>query len=164
MDQKILFELPRLLMYSDVHIERFIRDFPQFADRVHYDRRERGVLRELLYNMLWNLLNKSCKYPFEELEEETFIAKIFDDYIEKSWYRDRHKELILTDEGSFRFQSQWVEEMMGHLESFIDKNRIDVGFRILEVDISQTTLSVELWGDWRAKQWCEQNDQEYRPA
>jgi hypothetical protein len=164
MDQKILIELPRLLMYSDVHIERFLRNYPEYTNRVTYDRSSRGVLRELLFNMLWNLLNKTTKYPFDELEEETFIAKLFDGYIDKSWYRDRNKELILTDEGSFRFQAAWVEEMMGHLEAFINKNEIDVGYRILDLDISQTTLSVELWGDWRARKWCEENDQEYRPA
>lgn len=164
MEKTIVIDLTRILMYADVHMDRFRRDYPEHADRITYDREQRGPLRELVYNMLWNMLVESAKYLADELEEDLFIGKMFKGWDPNNWIRNANKDLEILDEGSFRFESSWVEEMRSHLTAVIEKNKLYVGYKVLELDISLTTLSIDLYGDWRAKKWCEENDQEYIPA
>lgn len=163
MDSVAIIDLRRLLLNSDLYIERLLRDYPELSDRITYERDKRGPLREYIYNRLWNMVNETAKYKFIELEEDLFIGQIFKDWNPHSWYRDDNKELVITDNKSFTFLTRWVEEIDGDLNAIVIKNKLHVGWKILQLDISETTLSIELYGDWRAQKWCEENQTDYTP-
>lgn len=164
MEQAVVVDLKRLVMYSELYMERFCRDFPEHEDRLMYDRRMRDDLRDYLYNRFWNILGESANYEIDELEEDLYLGRIFDGWKANCWYRDGNKELVVEDMGAFKFNCEFVEEMDDMMKVIISKERLQVGFSILEIDISKYALTVDIYGDWRAQQWCMDNDQEYQPT
>lgn len=162
MDNVVVIDLRRLILNADIYIERLLREHPKLATRITYSRSKRGPLREYIYNRFWNILNETTKYKFDELEEDLYLGQMFKDWNPQCWYRDENKELVIDDQGSFDFLGGWVEELDGDLNTIISKERLHVGWKILQIDISNTTLTVELYGDWRAQKWCEENNIEYK--
>lgn len=165
MERTIVIDLSRLILSAEIVLERFKRDHPEHAERVTYTRDDREVLRDLFFNLFNNTLGTTTKYELPELEEDMYVKKIFKDYGSNSWYRDKDGEIVHEDEGSFRFESYWFNEMESFVDAQISKNRIsDIGFSIISMDLSPTTITIEIWGDWRAQKWCEENNQEYNPT
>lgn len=165
MERTVVIDLARLILSAEITLDRFKRDFPKFAERVIYTREDREVLRDLFFNLFNNVLSTTANYPMDELEENMYVGKIFKGYGSNGWYRDRDDEIVFEDEGSFQFESYWFNEIQSYVDAQITKNRIgDIGFSIVTMDFSPTTISIDIWGDWRAQKWCEENNQEYNPT
>lgn len=162
MENVVVIDLRRLILNSDIYIERLLRAKPELEGRVTYDPTKRRALREYIYNRFWNILNETTKYKFDELEEDLYISEMFKDWDPKCWYRTGEGDLIIDDQKSFDFLGGWVEELDADINTIITKERLNVGWQLCQFDISQTTLTVELYGDWRAQKWCEENDIEYK--
>lgn len=164
MSKVTVVDLRLLIMRCEVYIERFLREYPQHEDRVLYTRYNRQPLKDFIYNWMWNKIHLTTKYQGDELEEELYLKSMFVDYSYKSWYRNEEKDLIINDEGAFKFMSHVVEEIESDIETLISKNRIRPVWEIVSMDMSPNTITVELFGDWRAQKWCEENDKEYTPC
>ncbi|EBW9734510.1 hypothetical protein DQR70_05900 [Salmonella enterica subsp. enterica serovar Oslo] len=160
----LVVDLKRLVMYGELFMERFARDYPDYADRVSFDRSRKEALRDYIYNRFWNLLGETAKYDMDELEEDLYLDRLFKGWKPDCWYHDSNKELIVDDMGSFRFNADVVEELDDKLQVIISKERLYLGYSILEMDISRIALTLDIYGDWRAQQWCIENDEEYIPT
>lgn len=164
MENAAIVDLKRLVIRAELLIKRFERNYDEYADRLDYDHTMRCYVKDYLFSRIWNKLIKTAKYDMEELEEDFYIGKFFEGYDSRCWYRDRDGELVIEDLGSYKVMTDILETVDDYIAKELRTIDVNIGYSIFELDASRDTLKIDIYGDWRAKQWCEDNGQIYDPA
>lgn len=139
-------------------------------DRVDYDNSK--CYEDIIECLVWNHITPALKYKFDNWDLDHYIGKlisgyaptVIDDKVIRKGNGDKEtvEEVYISDELSYWFTQGPLMRMENTIEDFFNEHNIGLpSWEIVELLNCDPTKVLRIGGDWRAREWCKEHNQEY---
>lgn len=147
-------------------VRRFFSRHPEYTDRLEIDIDDTAALnkhmREYCIDSLIYEINDTAEYKVRQTDPIRHIRRLINGYTETPSYLIRG-ELIMEDQMSYDFEFEVLRRIERLVINKIFRSNIDVRKSVIDINVSGKKVCVKVYGDYRAKLWCEEQGVEYVP-
>lgn len=164
-NNRVIVPLDRLVRRGTHCLRKFKNKYPEYEDDIVDDNEEvNNGIRDFVIARLYNIVVDKSKYEINDFDDVSCLASIIRHYVPDPWYRDCDKELVISHPPSFDFNNDWVDVMDSFISEYCRNAGLSVRWELIALDVRKTTLLIEIYGDWRAKEYCKAEGIEYEPC
>lgn len=165
-EQVRVFGLETAISVACSLVRRFFSHNPEYQERLEIDVEDASVLakhmREYCIDYLIYEILDTAEYKVRQTDPIRHIRRIIKDYTESPSYILRG-EVIMDDQLSHDFEFAVLRRIERIIVNKIFKSGVDVRKSVVDINVTGKKVFVKIYGDFRAKLWCEQEGIEYVP-
>lgn len=133
---------------------------PAFDKRFRYDDLKYDHTRDTIINMVWNEVHRNVKYTAEKWDVDATVEEWFDNYYP---YPGVTRDGVVRDQESVNL-SDILYRLECRIGEYANRYSLHSRWQIYELyNDAREIFILEVFGDWRARQYCIQEGIRYEP-